>query len=162
MPNDESERLIANILGVFSRTAPVTNLEQLAARNVYCKMDRLRLNMGRDGLQTWFHYMHKKMRIRDCSVDIQIDTIAAIGSGQYDVCGSAVSEYSDGSVEKQPIKLSYLIEDGKISGIWSKRSNYVCVLGRSIEFPLYIGFMYHCLRAWLYRISGLRASLPRL
>jgi len=154
MPIDESERLVASILGVFSRKAPLAILDQLVARNVFCEMDRVRVNMGRDGLKTWFRYMHRKMRIREIAVDIQTDTITPVGSGRFDVNGSAQSEHADGSIEKQPIYLSYYIEDGRISGIRSTRTNYVCVLGKSIEFPLYIGFTYHCLCAWFYRISG--------
>ncbi len=154
METDDGQRIIASILDVFAGKMPVSLLGQVASQDVVCNMDRVRLNVGRNGLGTWFRYMHATMRERQISVDIDIGKIEMIGPGRYNVSGALVTRHQNGRIETRQFAVAYLIEKGRITRVWSTRSNYVGVVGRSIGLPLYVGFMYHCLRAWYYKASA--------
>lgn len=154
MEVDDGQRIIASILDVFAGKMPVSLLEQIAAQDLVCYMDRVRLNIGRNGLRTWFRYMHATMRERRISVDVDIGSIEMIGTGRYNVSGALVTRHQNGRIETRQFAVTYLIEKGRVTTVWSTRSNYVGVVGRSIELPLYVGYMYHCLRAWYYKASG--------
>lgn len=154
MGADDRQRIITSILGIFAGKIPLSLLEQIAAQDVVCDMDRVRLNIGRSGLKTWFRYMHAKMRERQISVDIDISEIEEGEPGRYDVSGTLLTKHQNGKMETNGFAVTYLIENEKIARVWSTRSNYVGVIGRSIRLPLYVGYLYHCLRARHYRISG--------
>jgi hypothetical protein len=154
MDADNGPRIIASILDVFARKMPVSLLEQLFDQDAVGYMDRVRVNVGRNGLETWFRYMHARMRERQISIDIDIGRIEMIGPGRYDVSGAVVTRHQNGRIETRRFAVTYLIEKGKVTRVWSTRSNYVGVVGRSIELPLCVGYMYHCLRAWYYKASG--------
>jgi hypothetical protein len=159
METNDDQRIIASILDVFAGKMPVSLLEQIAAQDVVCYMDRLRFNIGRTGLGTWFRYMHATMRERQISVDIDIGRIERIGPGRYNVGGALVTRHQSGGIETRPFAVTYLIEKGRVARVWSTRSNYVGVVGRSIILPLYVGFFYQCLRIW-YKIFARRVSPP--
>ena len=154
METDDGQRIIANILDVFAGKIPVSLLEQIAAQDLVCYMDRARYKLGRNGLRTWFRYMHATMRERQISVDVDIGRIEMVGPGRYNVSGALVTKHQNGRIETRQFAVTYLIEQGRVTMIWSTRSNYVGVVGRSIGLPLYVGLMFHCLRAWYYKASG--------
>jgi len=154
METNDGQRIIANILDVFAGKIPVSLLEQIAAQDLVCYMDRVRFKLGRNGLGTWFRYMHATMRERQISVDVDIGRIEMVGPGRYNVSGALVTKHQNGRIETRQFAVTYLIEQGRVTTIWSTRSNYVGVVGRSIRLPLYVGFMFHCLRAWYNKVSG--------
>ena len=154
MEGDRDRLVIASLLDVFSRKTPLAVLDQLVAQNLVCHMDRVRLDVRRASLRTWFQYMHATMRRRGLVVDVDIVSIDRIGDGRYDVHGVVVvmgRRHDD--VEPRPFSVSYVVERGRVAGVWSRRTNYVGVVGKSILFPLYLGYLYHCLRAWWHRVS---------
>ena len=132
---------------------PLSLLDQLVDREIVCYMDRVRLNAGRDGLGVWFGYVHATVRERQISVDIDICKIETVEPGLFHVSGTVVTRHGENRRETVPFVLTYLVQKGRAMKVWSTRSNYVSVLGRSIELPLYVGFLYHCLRAWCYDAS---------
>ena len=148
--------VIASLLDVFARKKPVALLEQLVARDLVCHMDGMRLNVGREGLRAWFQYMHATMRRRRLLVDVDARRIDKSGSRRYNVSGTVATRQQKGSVDSRRFVVTYLVEQGRVVGVWSTRSNYVGVVGRSILLPMYSGYLYHCLRAWWYRRVALR------
>ncbi len=154
METDNGQRIIASILDIFAGKKPLSLLQQVAAQDLVCYMDRARYKLGRNGLRTWFRYMHATMRERRISVDIEIGRIEKTEPGRYNVSGTLVTIHHNGNTETWQFAVTYLIEKGKISTVWSTKSNYVGVVGRSILLPLYVGYFYHCLRAWYYKTSG--------
>ena len=160
MNPDDGRRTIARILEVFSGKMPLSLLDQLADQDVVCYMDRVRLNAGRGGLGAWFSYIHAIVRERQMSVDVDVQSIEAIGPGLYHVSGEVMTRGQKGSSDTAPFVLTYLIQQERVMKVWSTRSNYAVVLGRSIELPLYVGFLYHLLRA-LYNNPSCYASSSR-
>ena len=151
MEGVDDRTIIARVLSVFARNMPVSLLQELFAHDVVLHMDRLRLNVGRNGLETWFRYMHAIMCERQMSVDIDNDTIEMLEPGHYHVSGVLRTRRQNGRTEARRFTVIYLIKKGRVAAVWSTRSNYVGILGTSIELPLYIGYIYHCLRAWYYK-----------
>ena len=129
-------------------------------------MDRVRLNLKRDGLRTWFRYLHATMRRRGVAVDVDIGGIEEVG-GRHHVRGTVTARHANGRVDAGRFAVAYRIEQGRVAGVWSTRTNYVGVVGESILFPMYLGYLYHCLRAWGNRVRSAsgdgsqRGRLPR-
>jgi hypothetical protein len=88
MEGVDDRAIIAKILSVFSRNMPLSLLQELFAHDVVCYMDRMRFRVGRNGLETWFRYMHAIMCERRISVDIDNDRIETLGPGRYHVSGA--------------------------------------------------------------------------
>lgn len=147
MDADDDHRTITTILALAAGELPLSLLEQVTTEDVVCHMDRVTLNVGRSGLRTWFRYMHATTRKRRISIEIDIDSIEMIEPGRYDVSGTVATTHQNGRTEANRFAVTYGIENGKVTTVWTTRSNYVGVVGRSIRLPLHVGFMYHCLRA---------------
>ena len=153
METDRDRRIIASLLDVFAARKAVALLDTLVADDLVCHMDRVSLRLKREGLRTWFQYMHATMRRRRIVVDVNIGRIDEAGSGRYDVRGTVVARRRDNTAESRRFAVAYLVEQGRVAGVWSTRTNYVGVVGRSILFPMYLGYLYHCVRAWGYRVA---------
>lgn len=154
MKSNSVQDVIASVLDVFSGRKPLALLDHLVAQNLVCYMDRVQLNLRREGLRAWFKYMHATMRRRQIVVDVNIGRIEEVSSRRYKVSGTAVTKHENGGVASRRFSVDYLIESGRITGVWSTRTNYVGVVGRSVLFPMYLGFIYHCVRAWSHGVSA--------
>jgi hypothetical protein len=150
----DASEIIPEILRTFAGGAPLSNVDVLFAPGLICYIDSLRFKTGTDGLKTWFGYIRAMMRRRHIAVNFLSYTLADDGPLRYKVSGIARISHADATEERRSFSVTYLIDEGKVQTVWSTKTNYIGIVGSSIALPLYVGVIFHCLRAWYYGIRG--------